>query len=283
MGEKRVGVLYLVATPIGNLGDITKRAIEVLEHVDLIACEDTRRTRKLLSHLEIGKPLMAVPSHDEPRRARALVEHLVAGRSVAFASDAGMPGISDPGAALVAAAVDAGARVVPVPGVSAAVTALSVSGLPSSRFTFLGFLPRKGKERKRLLADFGSLPAALVIHEAPRRLAGTLRDLVEVLGGNRLAVVCRELTKMHEEIGRGSLEDLSVRFAEGTRGEVTLVVAPSQGRQEGKASKLSKEEALEAVARRVRAGERLKDACNALAPDSEVDSRTLYREWQRTR
>jgi 16S rRNA (cytidine1402-2'-O)-methyltransferase len=267
------GTLYLVATPIGNLGDVTLRALEVLRSVARIACEDTRRTRKLLTHFEISRPLLSVPSHDEPRRAEAVARALEAGEDVAFVTDAGMPAISDPGTAVVTAALSVGAKVVPVPGASAVVAAVAASGLPTGRFTFLGFLPRKAGERRAVLEAFATVPAALVLHEAPGRVGSTLGDLADVLGADRPAALCRELTKLHEEIDRGTLGELVGRYAEGARGEITLVVSPAEA---GEKDALSLEAALEAVAERVRGGMRLKAACKAVAPDAVVDARALY-------
>jgi 16S rRNA (cytidine1402-2'-O)-methyltransferase len=269
------GTLYLVATPIGNLGDITLRALEILRAVDAVACEDTRRTRQLLSHFEIHKPLLAVPAHDEARRASAVVARLAQGASVAFVTDAGMPAVSDPGVHLVAAALEAGAKVVPIPGPSAALAALAASGLDTSTFHFLGFLPRKGRARRDLVAAAAAWPGAVVLLEAPGRLPGTLADLAAAFGDGRRAAVCRELTKLHEEITRGTLGELAERYAGAPRGEITLVIA-------GAGSRVAAEEAVplaDAVARvagRVAAGERLKDACKVVAEETGHAVRALY-------
>ncbi len=271
-----IGVLYLVSTPIGNLRDVTLRALDVLRSVDRVACEDTRRSRKLLAAYEIRKPLLAVPAADEKRRARKLSGHLEIGENIAFVSDAGTPAISDPGRIVVLEALRVGARVVPVPGPSALTAAAAASGLVSGRFCFLGFLPRKTTERRELIEKFGALPAALVIHEAPTRLDKTLSDLSHSLDDDRRAVVCRELTKIHEEIEHGSLADLALRYTDGARGEVTIVIGPPAKEKE-KDALLTMEEAVPLVRERVRGGERLKDACKAVARDSKVDARTLYR------
>ncbi len=222
------GTLYVVATPIGNLGDLSPRAAEVLRQVDAVAAEDTRRTARLYAHLGAAAPAMvSLPAFDERGRLDAVRARLEAGQAVALCTDAGTPGVSDPGAALVAAAWEAGARVVPVPGPSAALTALSASGLPADRFFFAGFLPRKGGGRAEQLAFLAGLPATLVLYEAGNRTAATLADLAEALG-DRPAAVARELTKLHEELARGTLSALADRFAGEVRGEVTIVVAGAE-------------------------------------------------------
>ncbi len=219
------GTLYVVATPIGNLGDLSPRAAEVLRSVSAVAAEDTRRTMKLYAHLGAKPPdLISIPAFDERTRARAVVDRLRDGESVALCTDAGTPAVSDPGAALVAAAWAAGARVVPVPGPSAALAALQASGLPADRFLFAGFLPRKGAGRAEAIAALAATPATIVLYEAGNRTAATLRDLALALG-DREALVARELTKLHEELARGRLSELAERFSGEVRGEVTLVVA----------------------------------------------------------
>ncbi|MCM2332855.1 MAG: 16S rRNA (cytidine(1402)-2'-O)-methyltransferase [Anaeromyxobacteraceae bacterium] len=230
MAEREAGrgTLYVVATPIGNLGDLSPRAAEVLRRVDAVAAEDTRRTARLYAHLGAAAPSMvSLPAFDERGRLDAVVSRLEAGQAVALCTDAGTPGVSDPGAALVAAAWAAGARVVPVPGPSAALTALSASGLPADRFFFTGFLPRKGGGRAEQLAFLAGLPATLVLYEAGNRTGATLRDLCDALG-DRPAAVARELTKLHEEIARGPLSALAARFDGEVKGEVTIVVAGAE-------------------------------------------------------
>ncbi len=222
-GER--GTLYVVATPIGNLGDLSPRAAEVLRRAGAVVAEDTRRTLQLFAHLGAPAPqLLALPAFDERARLGPVLARLAAGQEVALCTDAGTPGVSDPGQQLVAAAWEAGARVVPLPGPCAAVAALVASGLPSDRFFVQGFLPRKGGGRAEALALLARLPATLVVYEAGNRTAETLRDLAAALG-DRPAAVARELTKLHEEIARGALLELADRFAAGARGEVTLVVA----------------------------------------------------------
>jgi 16S rRNA (cytidine1402-2'-O)-methyltransferase len=223
--ERERGTLWVVATPIGHLGDLSPRAAEVLRSVDAVAAEDTRRTARLYAHLGVAAPTMlSLPAFDERGRVEAVVARLVAGQAVALCTDAGTPGLSDPGAALVAAAWEAGARVVPVPGPSAALAALSASGFPADRFFFAGFLPRKGGGRSQQLAFLAGLPATLVLYEAGNRTAATLADLAEALG-DRPALVARELTKLHEELARGRLSELARRFAGEVKGEITIVVA----------------------------------------------------------
>ena len=224
------GTLWVIATPIGNLSDLSPRAAEVLGRVSAVAAEDTRRTRKLYAHLGAPAPvLVSLPAFDERARLGPLLDRLAAGEEVALCTDAGTPGVADPGAALVRAAWQAGARVVPVPGPSAALTALSGSGLPADRFAFAGFLPRKGGARAEALAWLAAQPCTLVLYEAGNRTRQTLLDLAEALG-DREAVVARELTKLHEELARGTLSGLAGRFGGEVRGEVTLVVSgPGEG------------------------------------------------------
>lgn len=219
------GTLYVLATPIGNLGDLAPRTAEALQAVSAVAAEDTRRTSRLFAHLGVDAPtLLSLPAFDERARLEPILDRLRAGQDVALCTDAGTPGVSDPGVALVAAAWEAGARVVPIPGPSAALTALSGSGLPADQFFFTGFLPRKGGGRAERLALLRDLPATLVLYEAGNRTGATLADLAEAFG-DRLAVVGRELTKLHEELARGRLSELAARFAGEVRGEVTIVVA----------------------------------------------------------
>ena len=225
------GALYLVATPIGNLEDISLRALRILREATVIAAEDTRRTRKLLTHHRIPGRLVSLHEHNERARTPVLVRRLLAGDSVALVSDAGTPGVSDPGAALVRAAAEAGVPVVPVPGASAVLAALAASGLPAEPATFLGFLPPGRTERRRALQSVRSLPHTLVVFEAPHRLRSTLGELLEALGDRRIAVA-RELTKIHEEVYRATLSEAVGRFsAHPPRGEFTLVIegAPSGG------------------------------------------------------
>jgi len=220
-----MAVLYVVATPLGNLGDLTARAIEVLRTVPVVAAEDTRRTRGLLEHLGAHPELHSFHAHSPERRLEMLLEILSAGRDVALVSDAGTPGVSDPGTDLVRAARDAGHVVVPIPGPSAIATVLSASGLAADRFLFLGFVPRRGTDRARLLARAAAEEWSVVFYEAPGRVVELLEDLMALAGPRRRATVGRELTKLHEDIRHGSLEELVRHFvATEPRGEFTVVL-----------------------------------------------------------
>jgi 16S rRNA (cytidine1402-2'-O)-methyltransferase len=219
------GTLYLVATPIGNLEDVTRRALRVLAEADLVACEDTRHTRRLLEHFGIGARTVSYHEHNERERAGELARLIEGGASVALVSDAGTPGINDPGYRVVRACVERGLRVVPVPGPSAFVAALTASGLPTDEFYFGGFLPARAHARRQRLESVKDLRATLVFYETPHRIAQAIGDAREVLG-ERDAAVARELTKLHEEVARGRLSELAERFgAEGAaRGEMVLVI-----------------------------------------------------------
>jgi len=220
------GCLYLVATPIGNLEDITLRALRILKEVDLIACEDTRQSQKLLQHYEIQKSLVSYHEHNELTRAPELVIELEQGAKVALVSDAGTPGISDPGHRLVALCLRHHLPVVPIPGPSALVAALAASGLPSDEFLFVGFLPSRAGARRKALETLKAEPRTLVLYEAPHRIIETLADAAEILGP-RPAVLAREVTKIHEEFRRGHLgELLESAQKRAPRGEITLLIAP---------------------------------------------------------
>ena len=226
----RGGTLYLVATPLGNLGDLTARAAELLRSVPLVAAEDTRRTRTLLAHLDARPRLISYHAHSRPRAAAAILEALRSGMDVALVTDAGTPGVSDPGADLVAEVRSAGHAVVPLPGASAVTAALSAAGLPADRYLFLGFLPRKGAERARLLERIGREEWTAVLFEAPGRVGDLLADLARACGPERRVVVARELTKVHEEFRAGTLGELAESVGqdgEALRGECTVVVEGS--------------------------------------------------------
>lgn len=223
--EDAKGKLYLCATPIGNLEDITLRAIRILREVDLIAAEDTRHTRKLLSHFQIHTPLTSYHRHNHKKKGEYLLNLVLSGKKIALVSDAGMPGISDPGSELVAGAVETGCEIIPIPGPSAAVTALVVSGLPTDSFVFAGFLPTAKKARAEKLKVLSHLCWTIVFYEAPHRIKDTLAVLIKTFG-SRPAAAARELTKVHEEVIRGSLEEIADHFNKvEPRGEFTLVVA----------------------------------------------------------
>jgi 16S rRNA (cytidine1402-2'-O)-methyltransferase len=224
--------LFLVSTPIGNLEDITLRAIRVLKEVDLIACEDTRRTRILLSHYGIHTALTSLYDEIERKKGEVLVEKLLDGRSLAYVSDAGTPLISDPGYHLVRLAIEAGIHVVPVPGPSAVITALSIAGMPSDRFAFFGFLPEKAGRRQSFLQKLKTLPMTLVFYESPRRIVDSLKDIRDVLGDRDVAVT-RELTKVFEEVIRGRVDELVGKLeAQDIKGEITLLVGGAPGKPE---------------------------------------------------
>jgi len=220
------GTLYIVATPIGNLEDITQRALRVLREADLVACEDTRRTRVLLNHFGIKTKTISYHEHNERERAAEICELLAAGKNVALVSDAGTPLINDPGFRVVNAAIEQELPVVPIPGPAAFVSALVVSGLPSDEFYFAGFLPARANARRAKLEELSAIPATLIFYEAPHRIAITLTAALDTLG-NRDAAVARELTKIHEEIARGSLSTLAQRFSGDARarGEMVLIIS----------------------------------------------------------
>lgn len=279
--------LYLVATPIGNLGDITLRALDVLKRVDRIACEDTRQTQKLLNHFEITTPTESCHEHNERDRAASLVEALKTGSRIALVTDAGMPGISDPGMWLTRAAIEAGAPVIPIPGANAAVTALVASGLPTAEFTFLGFLPEKAGARRtrleELAAQAGEQPRTLVFYEAPHRILDTLADLEAVFGPELRVVVARELTKLHEEFLRANVGDVRASMAERdrVRGEITLLVeapARSAGHTPNAGSIADRVARMQA-----QDGVDEKEALKRLARETGQSKSELYRELQRQR
>jgi 16S rRNA (cytidine1402-2'-O)-methyltransferase len=232
--------LYLVATPIGNLGDITLRALDVLREVDRIACEDTRQTQKLLNHFQIEKKTVSYHEHNEPSRSAELIQKIKRGERVALVSDAGTPAVSDPGAWLVREAIAAGVAVIPIPGANAAISALVGSGLPTDEFTFLGFLPEKAGARRTLLEKLAAEPRErarmLIFYEAPHRILETLADIEQIFGGLLHAVLARELTKIHEEFVRGTVADVRAGLAsrDRIRGEITLLIeAPARSHAAG--------------------------------------------------
>ncbi|HET9754201.1 MAG TPA: 16S rRNA (cytidine(1402)-2'-O)-methyltransferase [Myxococcales bacterium] len=253
-------MLYVVATPIGNLGDITARAREVLAACDAVVAEDTRHSGNLMKHLGLKKPLLSLPAFDEAARVEPLLQRLQAGQSLALITDAGTPAVSDPGGILVRRAVEQGIAVVPVPGASAAVAAVSVSGFSEARFHFAGFLPRKALDRARMLEELRPLRAQLVFYESPQRLAQTLAGLRAALG-DRPALVARELTKLHEELARGTLSALEQRFACEVRGEVVIVVSGAREELPQDPADLESE-----VRARLARGEHPRDIAAALSP-----------------
>jgi len=265
------GGLYLVATPIGNLGDITLRALEVLAGCDVIACEDTRVSRKLTERYGIATPLTPYHEHNAAEARPKILARLARGEAVALVSDAGTPLISDPGYKLVRAAQDAGFAITAIPGASSVLTALNVAGLPTDRFFFEGFLPAKQVARQKRIAALANIPATLVLFESGPRLAATLADLAEGLGP-RAAAICRELTKLHEEVRRGDLPTLARDYAQGgeTRGEIVIVVAPPE---EAETQGADVDDMLRLALARVS----LKDAVGEVALASGRPRREVYR------
>ncbi len=269
------GTLVLAATPIGQVGDAPPRLAEELTGADVVAAEDTRRLRRLTGDLGItlGGRVVSYFEGNESSRTPVLLEALLSGQRVVLVTDAGMPSVSDPGYRLVAAAVEAGVRVTAVPGPSAVLTALAVSGLPVDRFCFEGFLPRKAGERARRLDALAREERTMVFFEAPHRTATALAAMAEAWGGDRVAAVCRELTKTHEEIRRGPLAELVDWAGEGVRGEVTIVVTGVPG---GPSIENDEESLRAAVARREEAGMSRKDAIVEVAKEAGVPKRDVY-------
>ena len=229
MSEVNSGTLYIVGTPIGNLEDTTFRAIKTLQEVDLIAAEDTRHTSKLLQHFQILTPQLSYHQHNEQSRIPELIEKLNQGKAIALVTDAGMPAISDPGYELVKVCVEANISVVPIPGVTASITALCASGLPTNKFIFIGFLPTKIKLREEQLEKLSNSLETIVLYESPYRLLQTLEDLAKILGGNRKIVLARELTKLHEEFWRGTVGQAIIHYQNNQpKGEFTLVIAGAE-------------------------------------------------------
>jgi 16S rRNA (cytidine1402-2'-O)-methyltransferase len=265
--------LYVVATPIGNLEDISLRALRLLKQVKLIAAEDTRATRRLLSHYDIKTPLTSYHEHNKRTKLNYLLGRLEQ-EDVALVSEAGMPGLSDPGYELIAAAIEHGIPVVPIPGPSAVVTALVVSGLPTDQFLYLGFLPRRQGLRRRLLKSVANEPRTLVVFEAPHRLKETLNDALEIFGDRKL-VVCRELTKVHEEVFRGRLSQAIEHFTQ-PRGEFTLVIEGSVEGEPELSDKIEKE-----LLKLYRQGAGAREAVARLSESSGISKKKLYQAWLR--
>lgn len=279
--KEKCGTLYLCATPIGNLEDMTFRAVRVLREAAAVAAEDTRHTRKLFSHFDIHTPLVSYHEHNKATRGPELVERLLAGEDIAVVSDAGLPGVSDPGADLVRLAVAAGVPVSPVPGANAALSALVASGLDSERFLFVGFLPRAAKKRREFLAALTLLPYTLIFYEAPHRLDDMLGELLTAFG-DRPAVAGRELTKKFEEFARGPLSSLRARFAaEKPRGEFTLVVAGGDVLPAVRPAATGPEEPAAAVAALVAAGVPKKEAIRQVAVARGLPRREVYQAVER--
>jgi len=272
LNESNAGTLYVVSTPIGNMGDFSFRAVETLRGVSAILAEDTRHTRHLLDRYEIDVPLVAYHEHNEAKTTPRLVERLVGGESLALVSDAGTPLLSDPGARLVRAAIDAGVHVSPVPGASALLAALVVSGLDAERFTFFGFLARKGPERRAAVDEIAALRHAAVLYEAPVRVGATLAELADAGAGGREVVVARELTKQYEELRRGTVAQLVAYYQQTPpRGEVVIVIA-------GMVPTGASEDQLRARASALRAeGRSARDIAAALSAELGAPRNLAYR------
>ena len=271
------GTLFIVATPIGNLGDITLRALDTLRSVDRIAAEDTRHTRKLLTHFDIHKPLASYHSRNADRRGPELLQRIQGGEDIALVTDAGTPGISDPGALLVRQAVEKGIKVSAIPGPSAFIMALVASGLPTHPFAFLGFPPARGAGRRRFFSSYADLPMTLILYESPQRLRRTLDDLLHAWG-NRRIVVARELTKKFEEVFRGSVTDAQLHYADEIKGEITLVVAGSglEGGEERKVDECEWPDELKQLIHH--SGVSVKAAADKIARRYGLPRRTVYQK-----
>lgn len=271
---QKSGILYVVGTPIGNLEDMSFRAVRILKEADAIAAEDTRHTGKLLHHFQIKTPQISYHEHNQQQRIPEILERLRQGAALALVTDAGMPGISDPGYELVQACVKTGIAVVPIPGPSAAITALSAAGLPTDRFVFEGFLPVKGKDRRRRLEVLQSESRTLILYEAPHRLRETLQDLTNVLGGDRPIVLARELTKLHEEFWRGTIEEAIAHYSgREPQGEFTLIVG---GSPELEAPILSEEAIKAELTNLLKQGISRSDASRQLAQQTSLPRRQIY-------
>ncbi len=268
------GILYLVATPIGNLGDFSPRAVETLSAVDFVAAEDTRVSLKLLNHFGVKKPLVSYHEHNCAAAGPSILARLLAGESCALVTDAGTPAISDPGEPLVRLCAEQGVTVQAVPGCCAAVNALAVSGLPTGRFTFEGFLSVNKKSRREHLESLRNEPRTMIFHEAPHKLRATLADLAGVFGPDRRIALCRELTKLHEEIRRCTLAEAAEYYeTNAPRGEYVLVVA---GARPAASASLTLEEGAAQVLALVEAGTRLKDAAREVAEHTGLSKNDLY-------
>jgi len=268
------GTLYLVATPIGNLGDFSPRAAETLETVDFIAAEDTRVSLKLLNHFQIRKPLVSYHEHNHVSAGQSILQRLLAGENCALVTDAGTPAVSDPGEDLVRLCAEAGVEVLSIPGCCAAVNALAVSGLPTGRFTFEGFLTVNKKNRREHLESLKGEVRTMIFHEAPHKLLGTLEDLRDTFGADRKIALCRELTKLHEETVRTTLGEAVERYRQtAPKGEFVLVVEGGEAR---KAAAVTLEDAVAQVLALKAQGVRLKDAAKEVAEHTGLSKNELY-------
>jgi len=269
------GILYICATPIGNLEDVTIRLLKTLRQADLIACEDTRHTLKLLNRYKIKRPLTSYHQHSKLEKVDYIIGRLQDGQKVALVSDAGMPGISDPGTALVARAIQCGIRIEVIPGPSAVISALSLSGMDTSSFIFAGFLPSRRSERKKAINMLAGEPRTIVLYEAPHRLLDTLSDLGEILGEERSIAVMREMTKLHESVVRGTVGKVAEHFAQDKpRGEITLVIAPYTAPEPGE---ISLDQIMLEVEALIEQGMGNKEAFKLKAREYKIAKSTIYK------
>jgi 16S rRNA (cytidine1402-2'-O)-methyltransferase len=281
-----VAALYIVATPIGNLEDITFRAIRTLKEVDVIACEDTRQTQKLLNHYGITTRSVSYHEHNELTRSAELVKDMQEGASVALVTDAGMPGISDPGFRLISLAIRHRLPVVPIPGASAFLSALVASGMPTDSFRFSGFLPAKRGERRNALEAIKSSPRTQIVYETPHRIVETLEDLVEILGKDRHVVIAREVTKLHEEFLRGRASEIlqTLQTRDGVKGEITLLIGKAEGETQVEISALIRVSIRKRVEQLMAdEGDDEKTALKKVAKERGISKSEAYRELQRSK
>ena len=271
MEEKNKGNLYIVATPIGNLEDITLRAVRILKEVDLIAAEDTRHTLKLLNHLEISKPMISYHRHNEGERTDDLIKELEAGKQIALVSDAGTPGICDPGEEIIKRCIEKNIKIIPIPGACAMVNALIASGVSTKEFSFLGFLPLNKKTRREKLEEIRNSNKTTILYEAPHKLKNTLKDLRDIVG-NRKMVLARELTKIHEEYIRGTVDEL-IEKSENLKGEIVLIIEESKKKEENKLNDLSLEEHYNFYKTQ---GLSKKEIIKKIAKDRNVNKNEIY-------
>lgn len=270
------GILYIVATPIGNLEDITLRAIRVLKEVDLIAAEDTRHTLKLLNHLEISKPLISYHRHNEEVKSNVLLEKLEEGKNIALVSDAGTPGICDPGEEIIKKCIELEIKVIPVPGACAMINSLICSGIDTKEFTFLGFLPLNKKLRKNKLDEIEKTNKTIIIYEAPHKLENTLKDLKQILDKNRKIVLAREITKIHEEFIRGNIDDIIEKIQD-VKGEFVIIIeGNSVVSEENELNKLSLEEHYKLYESQ---GLSKKEIIKKIAKDRNVNKNEIYQKF----
>ena len=274
--ESKNGTLYIVATPIGNLEDITLRAIRILKEADLIAAEDTRHTLKLLNHLEISKPLISYHRHNEDVKSDVLIERLQEGKNIALVSDAGTPGICDPGEEIIKKCIELEINVVPIPGACAMINSLICSGIDTKEFTFLGFLPLNKKSRKYKLEEIEKANKTIIIYEAPHKLETTLKDLKQVLNKDRKIVLAREITKIHEEFIRGNIDDLIEKIQD-IKGEIVLIIeGNSDISEENELNNLSIEEHYKFYENQ---GFSKKDIIKKIAKDRNVNKNEVYQKF----